>query len=283
MQVTALKTAMRIQRLAIGRLVLLTSGFGLGVSALVLLVLGVIQLFTGDLGVIRSVPTIAVLACVMALIARWALPRIDRRLIEIARNEASPELAIPLLELINGLPIGTIQGPLGEDLARSLAAADRAWWNERAAFINPQASGALSSMEKPTPLKPRDGPWIPALLDALARCGRTEFLGRIEKVESRAASSGYSIEIRESLSRCRDSLQNRARRDREAATLLRSAEGGDDLLLRPAAAGSANLADDRLLRPAGEPAASRTAEHASFIVSSEESAPAELVVGNRVS
>ena len=79
-----------------------------------------------------------------------------------------------------------------------------------------------------------DGPWLPAMLDAIARCGRTEFLRPIERFVKKANRATVPIGLIESAERALAQLQRRQQHDREAATLLRSPALSEDALLRPA-------------------------------------------------
>jgi len=238
--------AERVRQLGTARIVCLATSFGLSVAAVCLLGVGIAYLFTGDFRIVGFARPFAVNAGIVALLVGMVLPVINKMLLREARTAPGPDLSIPLLEIAAGLPLGALGAPVGEELARSLRAADAAWWRENAGRMAPKVRIAFTSLENPTKLTLLDSPWIPALFDAMARCGRTEFLGRLERLESRWARADRPRAARESLSECTAALRDTKRKEREAATLLRVAEAGEDGLLRPA--GDSRADSEELLR-----------------------------------
>jgi hypothetical protein len=241
------RVARRLRRLVTARIVLLATAFGLSISTAMLVAVGIAYLFVGDLRLLGFLNPSVINAIFVGLMMGAALPMVNRAIVREVRREPSLDLCLPLMEMITGLPIGSVAGPVGEELAAVLKLTNAEWWSANQREMATKVKLAFVALENPSKLHALDSPWVPALFDAMARCGRTELLPRLERLESRSPRLKHPEAVREALSSCTITLRDRLRRDREAATLLRVAEGGDELLLRPA--GESASCSENLLRP----------------------------------
>jgi len=230
------------------RLVCYGPVIGLSIALPILVLIGVIKLFSGDLELFRMLPQLAIFAVVVLGLYRFAIPSLNRRLQEESRAQASADLAIPLLDEVNEFPLGAIRAPIGGELAQALDLSDEEWWGEHANKIRRHVRQILAALGNASSLIPVEAEWAVPLLNAIARAGRTEYLPPIERLASRENLT-VSNEIRLAVAACAESLREKSRRDREAATLLRTAQGGSDLLVRPVA-GETDTDETILLRPA---------------------------------
>jgi hypothetical protein len=135
-----------------------------------------------------------------------------------------------------------------KELVRHLFEVDEDWWNAYSKRLQEVVDASLEDAKKPSWLHPAGGPWIPALLETIARCGRTEYIPGVEALANARKQTALPPPVIEAARSALESLKFRQQRDKEAATLLRPAPSSDETLLRPLQGGQTQDAE-LLLRP----------------------------------
>ena len=265
------RAAAQVQALGIARIVVGASAGGTLVMQALLAVVGLLMLLlAGKLDGVRAFASVLPVTAAFAA-GGWAAMRwLDNRIISLIRRVNSPQMCLPMLEMMaTGLPLGRIRPRLEESLCASLALVDEEWWDKNAWLMKRHAGMALDTATKAGRFRSPDGPWIPALLDAIERCGRTEMLRKVEQLSRRKTSAPLPPALADRAKRCAESLRGRIRRDNEAATLLRSAGASDNILLR-AVSGCETVDADLLLRPSADSALAPTPTETRIRVATEE-------------
>jgi hypothetical protein len=243
--------AKHVNRLHIARHLALAPPFGMAVACGVLTVVGIVlAIVKVDLGPLSAVPHVLVSVAGFGWLGWAATPRIERALTDAAEEPAAWKCPA-LIEAACGLPL--VRRRLGFEarLAECLRLVTREWWDAHSATMRNAVTQMLVTYETPSRLRPVDGPALPALFEAIARCERTELLKRVEGFERAVAAAAYPDQTRAAVRACGDALRARAKRDREAATLLRPVESPPDTLLRPLQT-AAPRGDSLLVRPFDE-------------------------------
>lgn len=240
--------AVRLRVLIVARLVIMALMLGWSVSAALQIVLAALRL----IGVMQGAAPDALSAIVWMVglfaLCAVALSRMDGMLRAAVTAGGGPSAVAPLLEQVTGLPLGRLRRPVTEALASSLAQMDAAAWKERAPWLARAVQHALRVERAPEARLARDGVWLIPLLDALARCERTEYLKQVAGLAEAASRRTDAPEVAHAAAAAAATLQAARERERQADTLLRPASPSEpDTLLRPAGASSESEA---LLRPA---------------------------------
>jgi len=256
----------RLNALLAARLVLLAMMLGQSVSVGVLLLLSLLRFA----GIAQGAGTGALSGIVwmvtLLLLCAAALPTVDRLLVANAKASVGPNAVEPLIQLLTGLPLGRARQPIAEALAASLAQMDAAVWKARAPWLARVVQDALRNASSRESRLDRDRVWLLPLLEALARCERTEFLKPVEALAKAAARRRGAQNVARAAETAREALRSAEERHRQASTLLRPAAASDeDGLLRPAGVA---MGDAELLRPAMDAGAALRADVA--VVADEE-------------
>ncbi len=243
------QAARQLQSLTVGRIVAMATAGGMAITQVVLLIVGLLMLFAGKTDVLSAFLKVLPVTAAFVLAGWPAVKWIDRRIMNIVTRVTAPELVPRLLEsVVNSFPLGRSRPALEQALADSLDMVDEEWWEKNRRLMNTLFRTALETMKSPTFLRPPDGPWLPALLNAAGRCGRTDQLRKVERFESAAKRNGLPEPILISTRRCIESLQERIEHNRLFGSLLRAAESPESTLLRPAR-DHAGVAEEVLVRP----------------------------------
>lgn len=238
----------KLRKLMILRLVLAPLGFGMTVAAGINLILAVTRLFTGDFSKLRSLLPSFLIAAAFTALSAAAVPRIDRRILDLVSRAPGKTTCLQMLNLAIGLPLGKNRAAMEAELARQLSEVDEPWWTTHTKELREQVNAALELARNPSWLHPMDGPWIPALFQAIARCGRTEYIRPIQSILKRDKKKSLPQPITEAAQVSLEKLLIRQQRDREAATLLRPAGAAEEYLLYPVVA-TPEVDSELLLRP----------------------------------
>lgn len=235
----------KLRRLMILRLALAPLGFGMTVAAGVNLIVAMTRFFSGDNSQLRSLVPFFLVAGAFTALSAAAVPRIDRRILDLASRAPAKTTCLQMLNLAMGLPLGKNRKAMEAELARQLSEVDERWWTAHAKELREQVDAALELARHPSWMHPMDGPWVPALFQAITRCGRTEYIRAIESLLKRDKKKPLSRPIAEAAQASLESLLVRQKKDREAATLLRPTVSGNEQLLRPI--NSRSITDPALL------------------------------------
>ena len=221
----------KIQRLALWRIVLAATAFGMSIATAILLVVTLVQAFRGDPSVLASLRGLFVMAAMVGG-AAVAVPRIDRRILQLARNAPGHSACVGLLRVVTGFPLLPNQRAVEEETARQLAEVNSDWWEAHRKELLPMVAASVQFARDADGFMNREGTWLPALVEAIGRCERTEYVRVVEGLLKRRSKA--TAAVREAAGAAQERLLRRQRRDREAATLLRAATATDETLLRPA-------------------------------------------------
>jgi len=223
-----------VGRLHAARHIAICPALGNSVAVAVVAVVGIVLLIArGQVGVLGALPHVLVAVAGFGLLAWFMGPRIERMLAKAANEPAQPWMCPALMEAACGLPMLRGRRRYEEGLANCLATVTPEWWEANKKEMHGPVAQMLVGYEAPNWLRPVDGPALPALMDAIGRCERTEFLKRVEGFEASVRDGSFPDGAVQAVRRCADALRARAKRDREAATLLRPAEAPNGLLVRP--------------------------------------------------
>jgi hypothetical protein len=242
----------QVQAMGIARIVVGSSAGGMLATQAVLGVVGVTMLLAGKPDGLHAFMSVLPVTAGFAAVGWAAMRWLDNRITSLIQRIRSPQICLPLLEMLaTGLPLGRIRSHLEECLCASLALVDEEWWDQNAWLMKIHAGRALDTATKAGAFRSLDGPWMPALLDAIERCGRTELLCKVERLQRGSNRAPLPPALTEKANHCAESLRGRIKRDNEATTLLRSAGASDNCLLR-AVSGCEAVNVNLLLRPSAE-------------------------------
>ncbi len=227
-----------VKRLHVARHIAQAPAIGLGVAFGVLTVVSVaMALAKGDLGPLAAIPHVMTAVLGFGLLGWFGGRHFENMLADAAADDPRPWKAAALLEAAAGLPMAHCRSRFERNVAAHLAAITSEWWEAHASMMREPVSQVLAAYSVPGKLRPADGALLPALFDAIARCERTEFIKAVAQYERTPEAHWFPGEVARAARRCGDALRARAKRDREAATLLRPADAPvDTLLSRPSPA-----------------------------------------------
>jgi hypothetical protein len=243
------RAAAQVEALAVARIVAGCSAGGVLVTEAIIGVVGLLLLLAGKHDAIRAFATALPMTAAFTACGWAAMRWIDRRITSLIQRVRLPEMCLPLLEMeATGLPLGRIRQQIEDGLCASLRTVDVEWWDKNSRLMKLHAGMALDAARKPGKFRSLESLWIPELLEAIERCGRTEMLRKVEQLQRGSVRRPVPPMLADQAKKCAESLHAKIRYDDEIATLLRSSASSDNVLLR-AAIGCESVDTDLLLRP----------------------------------